>query len=147
LSTSDKKVAANRLNGQKSEGPKNTTSTRFNATKHGLLASGITELDDAEGYRTILNDLMQEKNPVGVIEVFLVKSAALDMVRLLRARRLEAEYITGELNPPIRGCGLLGPEPELYQGAILRSRTSSRANFRERPSTGCHFSTLRIVSC
>jgi hypothetical protein len=36
--TSQKKAAANRINGQKSHGPKNTTSTRFNSTKHGLLA-------------------------------------------------------------------------------------------------------------
>jgi len=102
MSTSKKKVAANRINGQKSQGPTNTTSTRFNATKHGLLAVGITELDDAEGYRTILSDLMREKNPVGAIETFLVESAAIEMVRWLRARRLEAECITGELNPPTR---------------------------------------------
>ena len=65
MSTSKKKVAANRINGQKSHGPTNTTSTRFNATKHGLLAVGITELDDADGYHSILGDLIREKNPVG----------------------------------------------------------------------------------
>jgi hypothetical protein len=100
MPTSAKKVAANRVNGQKSHGPKNTRSTRFNATKHGLLAEGITELDDAAGYRTILSDLIREKIPTGALETFLVQSAALDMVRWPRARRLEAEYITGELNPP-----------------------------------------------
>jgi hypothetical protein len=106
MSSSHKKVAANRINGEKSQGPINTTSTRFNATKHGLLAVGITELDNAEGYRNILSDLMREKNPVGVIETFLVESAAIEMVRWLRARRLEAECITGELNPPTHAPGL-----------------------------------------
>jgi hypothetical protein len=106
MSASSKKVAANRLNGQKSHGPINTTSTRFNATKHGLLAVGITELDDTEGYRTILSDLIREKNPVGPTEMFLVKSAVFDMVRWPRARRLEAECITGELNPPTHAPGL-----------------------------------------
>ncbi len=119
MSTSDKKVAANRLNGQRSQGPTNTTSTRFNATKHGLLAVGITELDDAEGYRTILIDLMHEKNPVGATELFLVKAAALEMVRWLRARRLEAEYITGELNPPIHERNPFVDDLELFQHAIL----------------------------
>jgi hypothetical protein len=103
MSTSAKKVAANRINGQKSHGPTNTTSTRFNATKHGLLAQGITELDDAEGYRAFLSDLIRKKNPVGNFEMFLVEAAALHMVRWLRAGRLEAECITGELNPPTRG--------------------------------------------
>ncbi len=71
MSTSAKKVASNRINAQKSSGPTNTNSTRFNATKHGLLAVGITELDDAEGYRTILSDLIREKTPVGPAEIFL----------------------------------------------------------------------------
>jgi hypothetical protein len=109
MPTSEKKIAANRLNGRKSRGPKNTTSTRFNATKHGLLALGITELDDAEGYRNTLSGLEKEFNPVGLIEMFLVESAAVEMVRLRRARRLEAEYITEVLNPPIES----GPMCEL----------------------------------
>jgi hypothetical protein len=116
MATSKKKIAASRINGQKSHGPTNTTSTRFNATKHGLLAVGITELDDAEGYRTTLGDLIREKNPVGSIEMFLVKSAALDMVRWPRAIRLEAEYITSELNPPIHEPSLLGSDINLFQG-------------------------------
>jgi hypothetical protein len=106
MSTSSKKIAASRINGQKSHGPTNTTSTRFNATKHGLLAEGITELDDADGYQTILRDLIREKKPLGELEMFLVKAAALEMVRWPRARRLEAECITAELNPPTYETGL-----------------------------------------
>jgi len=108
MASSRKKVAAKRRNGKKSNGPTNTTSTRYNATKHGLLATGITELDDAEAYHAIVRDLEQDKKPVGPIEIFLVKSAALDMIRAMRARRLEAEYITSQLNPPIETPGMLG---------------------------------------
>jgi len=117
VSTSERKIAANRLNGQKSHGPNNTTSTRFNATKHGLLAVGVTELDDAEGYRTTLHELMLEKNPVGPTETFLVESAALDMVRWKRARRLEAEHITSVLNPPIREGGLV--DVQVFDGTTV----------------------------
>jgi hypothetical protein len=98
--TSDKKIAANRQNAKKSTGPVNTMSTRFNATKHGLLSAGVTELDDAEGYQLILDDLIREKNPVGVIESNRVRWMALDVVRLMRAHRLEGEFITAQLNPP-----------------------------------------------
>ena len=94
-----KQITANRDNSTKSTGPCNTMSTRFNAQKHALLASGVTELDDAEGYQRILADLMREKNPVGVIETYRVKCMALDIIRLTRAQRLEAEYITAQLNP------------------------------------------------
>jgi hypothetical protein len=65
--------------GQRSYGPLNTTSTQSNATKHGLLAVR-TELDDAEAYRTTLSEPIREKNPVGTMEMFLVKSAAFDTV-------------------------------------------------------------------
>ena len=57
------KSISNRLNSGKSTGPENTNSTRFNATKHGLLAAGVTELDDAEGYRATLHELVKEKDP------------------------------------------------------------------------------------
>src|ERR1700693_2381580 len=84
---------------------KNTTSTRFNATKHGLLAAGVTELDEAEGYSNTLADLKREKNPVGIVENFLLDSIALNMTRMRRVWRLEAEHITGELNPPVHEAG------------------------------------------
>jgi hypothetical protein len=105
--TSTRKIEASRINGSKSPGPTDTTSTRFNATKHGLSAAGITELDNAAGYRATLKALRQEKAPIGEIENFLVDSIALDMVRSRRARRCEAQFITSELNPP--ECG--GPDP------------------------------------
>jgi hypothetical protein len=102
MATSEKQIAANRINALKSHGPTNTASTRTNATKHGLSAAGVTALDDAEGFLTMLSDLEKETNPVGTIEKFLVESAALEMVRLRRARRLEAQHIDGSLNPPYR---------------------------------------------
>jgi hypothetical protein len=106
MQVTETKIIANRLNGRKSHGPQNTTSTRFNATKHGLLSVGITELDDADGFRTTLRDLLKEMNPVGSIEKFFVESIAVDMVRLKRARRLEADYVTDVLNPPIYQQGV-----------------------------------------
>src|SRR5271156_6181206 len=101
MPTSDKQIAANRLNALKSRGPTNTTSTRFNASKHGLLAIGITELDDAEGYRTMRRDLIKEINPIGMMEMYLVAAAAVERVRSLRPRRLEGEYTPVILKPPI----------------------------------------------
>jgi hypothetical protein len=117
MSTSDKKVAANRINGKKSHGPKNTSSTRFNALKHGLLALGLTERDDEEEYHTLFEQMVREWNPVGVVETYFVQSAVIDMMRCRGARRFQAEYITSVLNPsknekdPVRDLELsfLGP--------------------------------------
>jgi hypothetical protein len=82
-----------------STGPKNVISTRFNATKHGLLAAGITELDDPDDYRNTLNRL--KEGYLMEAEEFVLGRIALDMVRLRRCARLEAECLTGILNPPI----------------------------------------------
>jgi hypothetical protein len=103
LNSSDKRVAANQANSKKSTGPRNTTSTRFNATKHGLLSAGVTELDDAEGYRNTLCRLHEEY--FAETRDFLLGHIALQMVRLRRTARLEAEQITSILNPAIYGEG------------------------------------------
>jgi len=95
------KVTANRVNSLKSTGPRNTSVTRHNAIKHGLLAKGITALDVPSVYRDLLTRLETELKPVGAVERFLVESIALAMLRINRARQMEAEYITDVLNPMI----------------------------------------------
>jgi hypothetical protein len=116
--TSEKKIAANKLNGKKSHGPKNTSITKYNAIKHGLAMSGLSELDNNEGYRTLLKQMVEEWNPVGPTEEFLVETAAMEMVRVLRARRLEAEYIRSAMFPPIYE-GAMPTEKELYKGTLV----------------------------
>ncbi len=96
---------SNRKNAQKSTGPHDTTSTRLNATKHGLLR-GITELDDADAYDSLTQRLTEAKHPVGDLEQFFVRRIAFHMIRLQRAERLEAEYITGEIHPAVMAPGL-----------------------------------------
>lgn len=100
------KTDSNRKNAQQSTGPRDTTSTRYNAVKHGLLASGVTELDDAAGYESLIQQLIELYRPVGVLEKFLVRRIAFHVMRLQRAERLEAEYITGEIHPPVKGLKL-----------------------------------------
>jgi hypothetical protein len=99
--TSSEKIAASRRNSKMSTGPKNVISTRFNATRHGLLAAGITELDDPDDYRNTLNRL--KEGYLVEVKEFVLGRIALEMVRLRRSARLEAEYLTGILNPPIFG--------------------------------------------
>jgi len=92
---------ANRENARRSTGPNDTTSTRFNAVKHGLLAEGVTELDNPETFPAFCAKLETELKPLGELESFLVRQIALGMVRLKRAAWLEADFTTAQLNPPI----------------------------------------------
>jgi len=105
------KADSNRKNAERSTGPRDTNSTRLNAVQHGLLAKGITELDDAVEYESLLQRLKQTYRPVGDLEAFFVQRVAFHMIRLQRIARLEAEYITSEIHPPVKQslADLLGP--------------------------------------
>src|ERR1700751_2258938 len=94
------KTDSNRLNAQNSTGPVDTTLTKFNAVKHGLLAKGLTELDDSDGYESWVQRLTRDYDPVGDLEIFWVRRIAFCMTRLDRAARLEANYINAEIHPP-----------------------------------------------
>jgi len=107
------KVEANRRNSRRSTGPKDAASSRFNAAKHGLLAEGITELDNPEMFATFCAKLAAELKPVGEIETFMVRQIVLGMVRLRRVAWLEAEYTTAQLNPPITEKRLNAVDREL----------------------------------
>lgn len=99
--SSIRRVKANRQNSMKSTGPKDTSSTRYNAVIHGLLSEGITELDDPTSFLVLCERLENEFDPKGQLEEFLVRRVALCLVRLKRACLLEAEYVTENVNPPI----------------------------------------------
>ena len=75
------KAHSNRENARKSTGPNETTSTRLNATKHGLLSRGITELDDSDTDESLVERLRAAKRLVGDIEEFLVRRIAFHMLR------------------------------------------------------------------
>jgi hypothetical protein len=97
---SAERATANRENAKLSTGPHHTESTRYNATKHGLLSEGITELDNPEVFAAFLGELKEELQPVGILEEECVSQIAIYTLRLRRARRLEAEAFTAALNPP-----------------------------------------------
>ncbi len=116
LTDSRARAETNRQNAAKSTGPKNTTSTRFNALKHGLLAEGVTELDSPETFPAHHAKIEAELKPVGEMETFLARRIALGMVRLKRAESLEAEFVTAQLNPPVTE---VDPDLETFIGRTV----------------------------
>lgn len=97
---SARKLAANEENAQKSTGPISTISTRYNALKHGLLSQGVTELDLPRKFEPLLLHLGEELQPIGILEEECIHQIALLIIRIRRARLLEAEAFTAHLNPP-----------------------------------------------
>jgi hypothetical protein len=66
----------------------------------GLLAKGLTELDDSDAYKSWVQRLTRDYDPVGDLEIFWVRRIAFCRTRLDRAARIEANYINAEIHPP-----------------------------------------------
>src|SRR5206468_6595638 len=95
-----RRIEANRRNGLLSTGPRNTQRTRYNALKHGLLAAGLTEWDDAEKYEENIHALTAIYSSSDPVDAFLIEQMALEMLRSRRTARLEAENITALSSRP-----------------------------------------------
>ena len=119
MATSQRKIESNRANAKKSPGPIDKTRTKLSALSHGLLAIGITQLDDLKAYRKLVRELKEQMNPVGALENFLLEAVALDLVRWPRARRFESQYITEILNPTKHERDPLGEVLSDFQGRVV----------------------------
>ena len=98
--TTRRQIASNRRNGNKSDGPNDTSVTRYNPTKHGLRAPRLTPLDDREEYERLRSQLEHDWLPANCIEQMLIERAALYAVKATTAEKFEAQFLSSELNPP-----------------------------------------------
>jgi hypothetical protein len=102
---------------------KNRTRSRFNAVKHGLLAVGLTEIDDAKSYFALLDKLKEQYDPVGELENFLVERLAFCITRIRRSVKLESQAITSLLHPERRSKSRIDQQME-EQWAAMGNDTS-----------------------
>src|SRR5688500_14060020 len=91
--TSIKQILANRINAQKSTGPRTLEGkqqSRCNALRHGLTAETvITALESAADYRAFEASILAEHNPRTMTERELVTRLASLLWRLRRSTSIE----------------------------------------------------------
>jgi len=133
----EKKLAANRLNAERSTGPrtergKNTS--KFNAVITGLFAKHVViPLCDGEGseeqFVALFADLWQEFQPVGPLEKFYVEEMARSMWRLRRATCAEKGSVRRRKVPDI----YLHLKSSTYCGRNLHcaKRTKGAQDYRD----------------
>ncbi len=96
-------IAANRLNSQKSTGPRTTEGkaiSRFNSLQHGMAADSLVlPHENAADYTTLREELLQSNQPANLHERMLVDKLAQSCWRMMRATAAE----TGILDNGIRG--------------------------------------------
>ena len=92
MATSERQREANKRNAQLSKGPKDTSTTRYNALKHGFLSSKALirtgeGMEDPDEFRVFRDGLWADLAPQGAVEEYIVD----EMVNLAwRKRRIPA---------------------------------------------------------
>ncbi len=95
--TSIAKIESNRRNARKSTGPKDTSLTRLNALKHGILSKEVLiEGEDKKALEALGKSLRLELAPDGELENILVDRIVSSTWRLRRIIRTERNYIQAE---------------------------------------------------
>ncbi|MGZ3743828.1 MAG: hypothetical protein ACXWRA_08255 [Pseudobdellovibrionaceae bacterium] len=101
METTDKKIEANRINGQKggvkTEAGKAISSQ--NAVKHGIF-SKITTSYDEKSYEELYKEFADEFGTETPLRRTLVEHLAITLVRINRCIRFENESLRQALNPP-----------------------------------------------
>ena len=80
----ERALLANRANGKKNPGPRNTDLTRWNAVTHGLLSRKIifANEDDKRAYDAVVEELYLHCDPQGPIEAAQVSLMAIALLKL-----------------------------------------------------------------
>jgi len=109
-SVSEKQLAANRLNSQKSTGPRTPQGkarSAQNFRKHGFTAStfAVVRLEDLQEVAHLQADLASVYQPINSQELFAVERIALAQQALLRAARLESGLFTTCMNESLDSSG------------------------------------------
>jgi hypothetical protein len=97
MAISEKQLIANSLNAQKSTGPKDTTLTRLNALKHGLLSKEVLiKGEDKKALEELGKKLRTDLAPQNELENILVDRMVSSLWRLKRAVRAENGFLSSE---------------------------------------------------
>ena len=148
ITTSDRRLDANRRNAQLSTGPRTPEGkarVAQNRTTHALTGKGhlILPGEDAGAYDRLFAALMQEHSPVGETENHQVELLAHNQWKLRRAARLETEAFEESLSPETGRFALTDAvmRAARYMASIRRSYTLALAELRRlqtaRNHVGC----------
>jgi hypothetical protein len=132
---SERQLEASRRNGRRSRGPRNTDRTRLNALKHGLRAQGLTAADDVGEYEQNIGSLMDKYNSSDPIERFMIQQMALEMTRMRRMDRLEADNITAISAPPDVPGDMISDDTPKIHFAVVREYANTAFDLPNRYKT------------
>ena len=131
MSISKRKGDANRANARKSIGPRTHAGLEKvsqNAVKYGLLGRfRVLKDENQETYDNLVNQLIREEKPVGLLETELVKKLSEHMWLSQRARRYQEAYFEpAEVRTPEQKKNNQGEVDILFAPLALFMRYQTR---------------------
>src|ERR1700674_597518 len=125
----DKAIEANKNNSKKSNGLIHPRTTNQHARKHGLLSKHIVfQTEEAQQeFDALLNDLLDEYQPVGRTEVELVEKVAVDFWKLAQENELEMQELTRRSQPAAAILSTLAENYDSDQLPLFTGRDGSQS--------------------
>ena len=125
----ERQIAANKLNAQKSTGPKSEegkAKSCLNRLSHGFASNAtVVPGEDPEEFKALLTDLATEYQPATPTEQILVEKMATNQWLSLRGFRLQGEAF---LNDTLNGAKFAVPKT---LGLLIRYQTSAERAFHK----------------
>jgi hypothetical protein len=130
---SEKRLAANRANAQRSTGPRTAEGkarSARNAVKHGFTGStfAVVRFEDIQEIGNLKADAVACYRPVNAQEMFAVERIALAQHKMLRGHRLESGMLTYAFDRTLtrQGVPFHGLDPDMLEGDIPVTRAQNR---------------------
>jgi hypothetical protein len=130
---SEKRLAANRANAQRSTGPRTAEGkarSARNAVKHGFTGStfAVVRFEDIHEIGNLKADAVACYRPVNAQEMFAVERIALAQHKILRGHRLESGMLTYAFDRTLtrQGVPFHGLDADMLEGDIPVTRAQNR---------------------
>jgi hypothetical protein len=144
--SSEAQIAANRLNAQKSTGPRTEAGKAIvsrNGEKHtklarAMLVSSQSLKESSVEFRTLCDEYYESLDPVGPLEEMLVDSLVTAVWRKRRARYVESGEIAMNLDSQDKKPDEIDPVPTLLKAAEATNREDV-LNMLEISIPGCEY--------
>jgi len=123
----ERQIAANRITGLKGgvKTEEGKAISRLNARKHGIFASAVTE-GDSEALRGLLDELIAELKPVGIVEQLLVDKLAMTYLRMQRCARAETLHFRSRWNFNPANFGKFAHDETVVQIGLYDARLTNQ---------------------
>ena len=135
----DKQIAANRLNAQKSTGPntpEGRAAVRLNGVKHGLYAETLVLPGESEAdFTSLLESYEAEHQPATPTEEAIVQQLAMAMWRLRRLYHAEAAFLARERKSRAEVHSETKFDDHTLTGMAIKSNQDTVSTFRRQEAS------------